>query len=127
MRRIAGALLALLVLVAFQAVGTLLATNIALPIPGAVIGMVLLFVVMLWRGVFPALQRLADLLVRHLSLLFVPAAVGAMAHVALLQEQWLGILLMMFLSTTVTMAVTGLLLQWLLQRIDANQTEKNRQ
>ena len=43
-----------------------------------------------------------------LSLLFVPAGVGVMLHVATVREQWLAILISLVAGTIMTLAVTGL-------------------
>jgi len=68
----------LLVLLGCQVLGELGVRTLHLPIPGPVLGMVLLFGYLSWRkppmsaGVFKA----SDALLKHLQLLFIPAGVG---------------------------------------------------
>lgn len=112
---------AALILLLCQLLGTLLAVALSLPVPGAVIGMFLLVLWLLRSGELPVgLHRLAGLLLGVLVLLFVPAGVGVMQHGAVLGQQWLALLLTMFLSTVAAMAATGVLLQRLLGRQPAD-------
>jgi holin-like protein len=105
---------ALATLLAFQLLGEALAHQIGLPVPGPVLGMLLLFLA------WPALKRLhqrldgvADALLANFGLLFVPAGVGVMLHAGLIALWWAPLLLAVVLSTAVTM----LLGAWLFQRL----------
>ena len=67
----------------FPVYGEIAVIAFGLPIPGPVVGMALLFVSLIVRGsVTEELGSTANGLLRHLSLLFVPAGVGVMAHLA---------------------------------------------
>lgn len=76
-----------------QLVGEVVVRWLGLPIPGPVLGMVLLFGVLSVRRPGPqaGTLRVADGLLRHLQLLFVPVTVGIMVHAAAIREQWLPI------------------------------------
>ena len=96
------------ILLVCQLVGEVAVTAWTLPVPGPVIGMVLLVVILVvLRRVPASLDSTAQGLLRHLSLLFVPAAVGVMAHVARLQQEWLAISVALLVSTVLTIAVTA--------------------
>jgi holin-like protein len=58
------------------------------------------------------LALLGDTLLKNLSLLFVPAGVGVMAHLGLLGEDLLPIAVALIGSTVATIAVTALLMSW---------------
>jgi holin-like protein len=76
--------------------------------------MLLLLGALLLRGNAPIwLETTAQGLLQHLSLLFVPAGVGVMVHIALIRAEWLPILATLTLTTIITMAVTALSLQGL--------------
>ncbi|GAP34836.1 antiholin-like protein LrgA [Piscinibacter sakaiensis] len=97
----------------FQLLGEALVVLLGLPLPGPVIGLVALFVA------FPRLGRLrsgveslADGLLRHLGLLFVPAGVGVMLHLALLRDWALPLVLALVGSTAVTLGLSA----WLFAR-----------
>jgi holin-like protein len=110
-------LAAITLLLVFQLVGEIVAVALGLPIPGPVIGMALLFVTLVIRGqVTEDLRETAGGLLRHLSLLFVPAGVGVMAHLGRLQHEWLPISVSLVASTLVTIAATALVMRALLSR-----------
>jgi len=110
-------LAALTVLLVYQLVGEVVVVALRLPVPGPVIGMALLFVTLIVRGGVQAdLKETANGLLRHLSLLFVPAGVGVMAHLGRLSHEWLPITVSLVLSTLVTIAVTAVVMRALLTR-----------
>ncbi len=65
-------------LLVYQLTGEILVRLLGLPIPGPVLGMVMLFVTLMIRGSAPpdSLSEASSALLSHLSLLFVPAGVG---------------------------------------------------
>lgn len=89
---LARLLLALGVLILLQLVGNWIASVARIPVPGSVIGMMLL-AAGLGSGILPAtiVQRAAEPLLRHLSLLYVPAGVALMLYGDLLRREWLPI------------------------------------
>mgnify|MGYP005871173353 FL=1 len=98
-------------LLVFQLIGEVLARTFALPSPGPVIGMLLLVGVLLVRGATPhSLQNTATGLLAHLSLLFIPAGVGVIVHLATLQRALLPLLATLLMSTLITTVVTASLL-----------------
>jgi holin-like protein len=105
---------ALLTLLLFQLFGEIIVRSLSAPIPGPVVGMLLLFVALLIRREVPKeLKTTAQGLVGHLSLLFVPAGVGVMVHTALLQDEWLAIVATLIISTFITMIVTAVTMRFL--------------
>ena len=103
---------AFVVIVCFQFAGEALARLAGLPVPGPVVGLALLVLAAL---AWPALQReveeVADLLLRHLSLLFVPAGVGVARELDLLREEWLPLAGTLVGATLLTLVCTGHVLQ----------------
>lgn len=97
-------------LLAFQCLGELLSIGLNLPLPGPVLGLVLLLAALRWPLVRKPVSECADFLLAHLSLLFVPVGVGVMTHLALLSQYGLRILLVILLSTWIGLAVTALVL-----------------
>ena len=97
-----------------QLVGEVIARLFDLPIPGPVIGMSLLLVALLCRRSIPEhLETTAERILSHLSLLFVPAGVGVVAHLTVLGNEWRAIIGSLIGSTVITVLVTG----WVLQRL----------
>ncbi len=104
-----------------QLAGEIIVHVASLPIPGPVVGMILLFAVMLVPMPLPrALSDTADGLLRHLSLLFVPAGTGVIQHLDRLGTDALRLLAVVVLATAVTLAITALVFESIarLMRID---------
>lgn len=95
-----------------QLAGELLVKTLALPVPGPVVGMLILFSWLTVRGsVSASLEQVTDGLLANLSLLFVPAGVGVMLHAGLLGREWLAIGVALVVSTLASVAVTGLVMR----------------
>lgn len=102
-------ILGFLALLACQLVGQFLVDAASLPVPGPVVGMVLLLVVLLIRrpGTDNGTVRAADALLRHLQLLFIPAGVGLIAYLRLIGAQWWPIVAGIVVSWLVALLVSA--------------------
>ncbi|UXY16251.1 CidA/LrgA family protein [Chitiniphilus purpureus] len=110
-------LFGLTVICAFLLAGEAVGRLLGLPVPGAVLGMLLLTAWLMGRRQVPArLARVSAGLLRYLPLLFVPAGVGLMALGPTLAREGIAMLLVLLLSSAITLAATALTLQWLLRR-----------
>lgn len=107
----------LLAVLLFQLIGELIVVTVGLPIPGPVLGMVLLLAALLFSKEVPAaLRQVSDALLGNLALLFVPAGVGLILHFELLRSEWWIILIAIILSSIGASIVTALVFRWLLRR-----------
>jgi len=104
-------------LIALQLVGEALVVATGLPIPGAVVGLALLYVILSLRGgASDEMTRTSGFLLDNLALLFVPAGVGVIAYLPLIASRWEVIAVALLVSVTVTIAVTALTMSWLARR-----------
>ncbi len=108
-------------LLVYQLAGEVTVRLLGVPIPGPVLGMVMLFVTLLIRGRTPdSLDTASSALLSHLSLLFVPAGVGMMVHFDRIAEEWVPITLALLLSTIITMVATAgimhVMMKWMGQK-----------
>jgi putative effector of murein hydrolase LrgA (UPF0299 family) len=110
-------LIALLVLLGCQLAGETLAQGFALPVPGPVIGMALLFGTLQVRARIKPdtadvntlpLGAVAAFLLANLSLLFVPAGTGIVRQAGVLAAHGPGLIVALVVSTALTLAVTAL-------------------
>jgi len=102
-----------------QSIGEAMSRLAHLPLPGPVIGMLILLLLLLrWKVVREPVAAAADALLAHLSLLFVPVGVGVMTHMALISQYGLRLLLALVLSTWIGLLVTALVLRATLRRSD---------
>jgi holin-like protein len=104
----------------FQGLGEILSKFFGLPIPGPVIGLVLLLAFLIIRGQIDAdLDTVASAFAQHLGLLFIPAAVGVVMFVPVLANHGVKIALIMVASVVITVAVTSLVLKLLGGKADS--------
>lgn len=107
----------LLVLFFFQWLGEWISLTTKAPIPGPVIGMLLLLLALLLKqGVSSELQQSSHILVQHLSLLFLPAGVGIFFLSNEVIAQWPAIAMAMVAGTFISLLVSS----WLVKKQAAN-------
>jgi holin-like protein len=96
----------------FQALGELL-SKFALPfIPGPVLGLVLLLAFLALRGHVPAsMDMVGSGILQHLGLLFIPASVGVVLYLPVLQANAWALSAALVVSVLATVAVTAGLLK----------------
>ena len=106
-----------------QLIGEVAVTTLDVPFPGPVVGMVLLFTLLLFKGTVPdELGRVSGALLNNLSLLFVPAGVGVMVHFELLGTDVWPLSVALVASTLITVVVTALLMVFLGRLSSNNQS-----
>lgn len=107
---------ALTVLLVYQLIGEIIVQFLRLPIPGPVVGLLLLFLTLCVRGkLAEPLRDTANGILQHLSLLFVPAGVGVMVHFARVSGEWLPILAAVLISTALAIGVSALVMRALMR------------
>lgn len=79
-----------------------------LPIPGPVIGMLILFL-MLYIGILKVntIEFLSELLLFNLAFFFIPPGVGILGSMDKLAGNWLKLLAIIFLTTVITILTTA--------------------
>lgn len=104
---------AIALVLGMQLLGEGVAQITGLGIPGPVIGLVLLAVLLAlfssWRE---TVMPLANTLLGHLSLLFVPAAVGLIQHLGVFAADFWPLIIALSASTLLTLAVTAVVFVW---------------
>jgi holin-like protein len=107
----------LVILLAFQSLGELVAKGLSLPIPGPVAGLVFLLCFLLVRKrIDPDLGSVSAAFSQHLGLLFVPAAVGVVIFIPQLAEHALAIGVALLGSVALAIAVTAVVLKYFEKR-----------
>ena len=115
----------LTLILACQLLGEFAVSTAGVPFPGPVAGMVLLFAFLVVRGGIPDdLGKVSGALLNHLSLLFVPAGVGVMAHFELLGTDAWPLSAALVASTLLTIAITALAMRLLNRRGTAGSGEE---
>lgn len=104
-------------LTALSAGGSAVSARLHLPVPGPIVGMAVLLAALQLRVVRAEwLDAGAGFLFRHMLLLFVPAAVGAIDHRELLGADGARVLGVVAASTLLVMTATGCAVEWAVRR-----------
>lgn len=109
---------ALTLLLLCQLAGEIVVRGLGIAFPGPVLGMGLIFVGLSiagrsWRD----LDAVTDGILKNLSLLFVPAAVGVMQQAGLIAANWLALAAALITSTLLTLTVTVLTFRAVARRV----------
>ena len=117
------------VLLCLQLAGEALVRAIDSPLPGPVIGLALLFVWLFAKLPLPqATHETADAILKHLSLLFIPAGVGVVQQLPLLGSEGWKLLLIILVSIALSLTATAVTFAALakLRRIENDTPEEGK-
>ena len=107
---------ALTALLLCQLIGEAAVRLVDLPVPGPVLGLALLLATLaLRRGVPASLESTAGGLLKHFSLLFVPAGVGVLQHLGRIEAEWLAIAAALLVSSVATIVVTAVVMRGMIR------------
>jgi holin-like protein len=96
-------------LIGCQVAGEVIVRSADIPVPGPVVGMVVLFVLLQLRrsGEDATVVRAADGLLEHLQLLFIPAGVGVIVYLEVIRDNAAPILGAMLVSWLLGLALVA--------------------
>jgi holin-like protein len=98
----------LAILMIFQFLGEAAVFLLRWNIPGAVMGMLLLFFALLASPrLMKKIEESSHHVLKHMSLFFIPAGVGIMVSASGIAQHWLALLLAIVVSTLLTLVVTA--------------------
>jgi holin-like protein len=97
--------------------GEFLSTSLHLPIPGNILGMIILFILLCTKVVeVDNISNVTNFLLDHLAFFFIPAGVGLMASMGIIKSTWWQLLVVCLLTTSIIIAVTGITVQSICKR-----------
>lgn len=107
-RTAAKIVLQVIVLILFTLAMNVLAKWLHLPIPGTILGIIVLFLLLKLKVVkLDWVEAGASWLLAELLLFFVPAAVGIMDYIPMLKNDGIAILIVVLSSTVIVMVSSG--------------------
>jgi holin-like protein len=123
---------ALALLLLCQLAGEAVSRGAGLPVPGPVLGLLILFAGLQFSASRQRLSgetigqteigRTADGLLQALALLFVPAGAGVVQHLGLLGEHGLSLVIALIGSTVITLLVTTFVFQAVRRWLESDRT-----
>ncbi|MBP1910032.1 CidA/LrgA family protein [Methanolobus bombayensis] len=97
--------------------GELIHNFLHIPIPGNVLGMVLLLILLLTGVVrLSMIEDVSNFMLKHLSFFFIPAGVGLITCFTVLEGKWTALFIISVVSTFIIAVVTGATVQLLIKR-----------
>lgn len=106
-----------LILLLIQLVSNYLITFFYLNFPAPILGMLILALLLYFKFIpYAALKKCCDLLLKNMSLFFIPLFVGIVSYYDLLKSNILAILVILFCTTFFTMLLTGWVVQYIIKR-----------
>lgn len=101
-----------LIILGIYLLGELLASSLNLPIPGNILGMIILFILLCTNIVkVDNINTITNFLLDHLAFFFIPAGVGLMSSIGIIKSTWLQLLIVCLSTTTIIIASTGIIVQ----------------
>ena len=101
-----------LIILGIYLLGELLSGALHLPIPGNILGMVILFILLCTKII--KVENIASVtmfLLDHLAFFFIPAGVGLMTSIGIIKSTWWQILIVCISTTIIMIGVTGIIVQ----------------
>ena len=110
-------LYAIAALFGFQLLGEMIVTLTGLPLPGALVGCLLLLAALLAMRRLPeALDKVGSALLQNMMLLFIPTIAGVMLEFDHLAREWIPFVTACIAGAALTFVATGLTFQYFLRR-----------
>lgn len=102
----------LLIIFGILFVSNLIQSLTGIPMPGTVLGMILLLVLLLTGIVkLEMIENVTKFLLDHLTFFFIPGGVALISQIDLIKDEWLSLLIVIVAAAVLVIAVTGLTVQ----------------
>ena len=117
----------------FQLIGETIQKYFDLTVPGPVLGLILLLLTLIVlkgtksiyiKNTKEEISSTSNYITSYLSLLFVPIGVGVVMHLSYLEKNYIPVLAVIFISTTLTIGFTALLMEKINNQLKKNVRKK---
>jgi holin-like protein len=111
----------------FSFVGEFIAFVSPIPVPGSVLGMLLLFGMLQMDWIkMEEVETAGNWLVNNMALFFVPAGIALITNFGMLQAIWWQVILIVLLSTAFMIVTVGWVVQWAKRRSEKKKEETSK-
>ncbi|SFU54156.1 holin-like protein [Clostridium sp. DSM 8431] len=98
--------------------GDLISKVCALPIPGNIVGMLILLILLCTKVVkVEQVETTSNFLLDHLAFFFIPAGVQLMESFGVVKDTWIRLIIICVLTTIITMGSTGVIVQLVVRKL----------
>ncbi|MEN8077638.1 CidA/LrgA family protein [Clostridioides difficile] len=110
-----------ILILAIYFAGEIISKLLHIPIPGNIIGMILLFLLLTTKVIkVEKVENLANFFLDHLAFFFIPASVGLMTSFDSLKGSIFRIIILCILTTIIVISVTGITVQFICRNKSTN-------
>lgn len=114
-----------MIILIFSFIGEVLSTLLALPVPGSIIGLVLLFLALEFKIIrLRHIDTVGNFLLNNMTILFLPAAVGIMERFDSIKPFLLPITIMILGAIFLNIAVIGFVVQVIKRYFEGDYIDK---
>lgn len=101
----------------FSFAGEVLSYFSPVAVPGSVLGMVLMFLALQFNWIkMEHVEEAGEWLTNNMAILFIPAGVGLMTNFGIISSVWWQLLIVVFVSTTLMIALVGITVQAIIRK-----------
>jgi len=94
-----------------------LSKALSLPIPGALLGLLILFMCLHFKIIkLKSIENVSKLFLANMAILFVHPGVNLLSSLEHLKGVWLKVIIVVVITTMITMAITGKVVDFLIER-----------
>lgn len=115
----------MLIILAIYFVSEFISKSLHLPIPGNILGMLILLFLLCTKVVkVEMIDKVSTFLLDHLAFFFIPAGVGIITAYNVLRGNTIKLLIVAVFSTFIIMAISGAVVQWVINLNEKKELKK---
>lgn len=116
----------LLILIGFYLISCFIVKLLHISLPPAILGLII-FAIALIYGIIKEdwIKTVCDFFIKNMAMFLVPFLGGLIVYKSLLMKNWLVILIVIFVTTTLTIVITGLFVEWGIKLLRLYRIKKN--
>lgn len=105
------------IILMFFILGEMFNNILHIPIPGNIIGMILLFLALYFKIIkLEVIEDVSNFLLDHLAFFFIAPGVALIALLSSFADIWLSYLILLIITTVLVMGITGVVVQYVIKR-----------
>lgn len=97
-----------IIILSIYLIGEILSKSLSLPIPGNILGMLLLLLLLCTKVIkVNQIESISNFFLDHLAFFFIPAGVGLLTSFNLIKDSLVIILIICIITTSIVLVITG--------------------
>lgn len=105
-----------IIILGIYLIGELISKGFSLPLPGNIIGMIILLVLLCTKVIkVEKVESISTFFLDHLSFFFIPAGVGLISSFSSIKDSLIYILLLCLITTAIVVISTGTIVQYIIK------------